>query len=143
MKNKVIIACMLALFSFSNTFAQNNSEQQALTDKQQKETFVSRFVLFVDSVEKKTTFNNAEKIEIRNRYREFNNEYRVVRDQLSEEEIAAYNEARGAFQRKLFDTKRARAEENIDRTATQITENTKQTFKRTKARVKGFFGGGK
>lgn len=104
-------------------------------------TYAGRFAKFVDKVAACDTLSKVEKDSISEVYRKFLDEYKTVKDSLSDEDVRICSKAKVKYQKAQARIFVVNASNDVSDTAEGVGKSVSKFFKRTKKKVQGAIEG--
>lgn len=161
MKKTVLSLGLLLAVSLS-AFAQNEIEQKKsengmelknmenamkAVEKEQQVvlshagTFANRFEIFVKSASTNRELSDAQKEKLDSTYQAYQDEYRIVKDSISDEEVRRVSKAKVAYQKLQVRNFTDKTTDQVTDVANTIGAKVSKVFKRTKKKVQGAIEG--
>ena len=139
------LAMFMALgLSVSAQSATQTSAQASVQDAPQfsdSKTYAMRFEKFVDSVAACDTLTSAQKEKTAATYRAYLNEYKVVKDSLTDEDVRAYSKCKVKYQKAMANIFVKKTSADVADTAEEVGSKVSKFFKKTKKKVQGAIDG--
>lgn len=161
MKKTVLSLGLLLAVSLS-AFAQNETGQKKsengmelkkmenamkAVEKEQQDalshagTFANRFETFVKSASTNRELSDAQKEKLDSTYQAYLDEYSIVKDSISDEEVRRVSKAKVAYQKLQVRNFTDKTTDQVADVANTIGEKVSKVFKRTKKKVQGAIEG--
>ena len=104
-------------------------------------TFVNRFETFVKSASTNRELSDAQKEKLDSTYQAYLDEYSIVKDSISDEEVRRVSKAKVAYQKLQVRNFPDKTTDQVADVANTIGEKVSKVFKRTKKKVQGAIEG--
>lgn len=104
-------------------------------------TFATRFETFVKSASANRELSDAQKEKIDSTYQAYLEEYRIVKDSISDEDVRRVSKAKVAYQKLQVRNFTDKTTDQVTDVANTIGEKVSKVFKRTKKKVQGAIEG--
>lgn len=104
-------------------------------------TFANRFETFVKSASTNRDLSDAQKEKLDSTYQAYLDEYSIVKDSISDEEVRRVSKAKVAYQKLQVRNFTDKATDQVADVANTIGEKVSKVFKRTKKKVQGAIEG--
>lgn len=120
------------------------SAQASVQDTPQvsdSKTYAIRFEKFVDSVAACDTLTSAQKEKTAATYRAYLNEYKVVKDSLTDEDVRTYSKCKVKYQKAMANIFVKKTSSDVADTAEEVGSKVSKFFKKTKKKVQGAIDG--
>ena len=105
------------------------------------QTYVKRFEKFVNEVAACDTLTSKQKKEASSTYRAYIDEYKVVKDSLSDEDVRAYSKCKVKYQKAMANIFVKKTSSDVADTAEEVGSKVSKFFKKTKKKVQGAIDG--
>lgn len=133
---KTVLSCMLLMLACVAVDAQS-TKQTKVGSRSQASTFAQRFDKFVQGVAAKDSLSAADKAKRDSTYQSFLEEYRLVKDSLSDEDVRRVSKAKVKYQKAKVSAFADKTSDQVADTANGIGEKVSRVFKKTKKKVEG------
>lgn len=104
-------------------------------------TFANRFETFVKSASTNRELSDAQKEKLDSTYQAYLDEYSIVKDSISDEEVRRVSKAKVAYQKLQVRNFTDKTTDQVADVANTIGEKVSKVFKRTKKKVQGAIEG--
>lgn len=104
-------------------------------------TFATRFETFVKSASTKRELSDAQKEKIDSTYHAYLDEYSIVKDSISDEDVRRVSKAKVTYQKLQVRNFTDKTSDQVSDVANTIGEKVSKVFKRTKKKVQGAIEG--
>lgn len=104
-------------------------------------TFANRFETFVKSASTNRELSDAQKEKLDSTYQAYLDEYSIVKDSISDEEVRRVSKAKVAYQKLQVRNFTDKTTDHVADVANTIGEKVSKVFKRTKKKVQGAIEG--
>ena len=104
-------------------------------------TFATRFETFVKSASANRELSDAQKEKIDSTYHAYLDEYSIVKDSISDEDVRRVSKAKVAYQKLQVRNFTDKTSDQVSDVANTIGEKVSKVFKRTKKKVQGAIEG--
>lgn len=141
---KKIILSLAMFMALALPVSAQNANQTSVQDTQQtsdSKTYATRFEKFVDSVAACDTLTSAQKEKTAATYRAYLNEYKVVKDSLTDEDVRSYSKCKVKYQKAMANIFVKKTSSNVADTAEEVGSKVSKFFKKTKKKVQGAIDG--
>lgn len=104
-------------------------------------TFATRFETFVKSASANRELSDAQKEKLDSTYQAYLDEYSIVKDSISDEDVRRVSKAKVAYQKLQVRNFADKTSDQVSDVANTIGEKVSKVFKRTKKKVQGAIEG--
>lgn len=104
-------------------------------------TYVKRFEKFVNGIAACDTLTSKQKQEAATTYRAYLDEYKIVKDSLSDEDVRTYSKCKVKYQKAMANVFVKKASSDVADTAEEVGNKVSKFFKKTKKKVQGAIDG--
>lgn len=137
----MFMALGLSVSAQSTTQTSAQASVQDMPQASDSKTYAARFEKFVDSVAACDTLTSAQKEKTAATYRAYLNEYKVVKDSLTDEDVRAYSKCKVKYQKAMANIFVKKTSSDVADTAEQVGSKVSKFFKKTKKKVQGAIDG--
>lgn len=141
---KKIILSLAMFMALALSVSAQNANQTSVQDTPQtsdSKTYATRFEKFVDSVAACDTLTSAQKEKTAATYRSYLNEYKVVKDSLTDEDVRSYSKCKVKYQKAMANIFVKKTSSDVADTAEEVGSKVSKFFKKTKKKVQGAIDG--
>ena len=104
-------------------------------------TYATRFDKFVTDLSALDSLSTADKQRVDSTYKAFLAEYKVVKDQMSDEDVRTCSKAKVRYQKAKVRLALNKTSDSLSDTTDSLGKKAKKLFKRTKSKLKGAIDG--
>lgn len=113
----------------------------AQTQSADATTYATRFDKFVTDLSALDSLSTADKQHVDSTYKAFLAEYKVVKDQMSDEDVRTCSKAKVRYQKAKVRLALNKTSDSLSDTTDSLGKKAKKLFKRTKSKLKGAIDG--